>query len=389
MKKILYILLCCVIFSCEKKTLEPLNSSGTTPGKIQIENVENIHGGVNLSYTLPENSDLLYVLAKYNNGVRDFEKKISFYQSKVKLEGFFEEGEYMIKLVGVNRAGVEGEETVVKVNPLKAPANLSIESLEIIAGFGGAVFSWTNVSEAPLTFTFMYQDSLGKMVPYEWVESDAESYDFSIRGMDTVETKFLAYITDRYFNVTDSVVTTLTPLYEAQLDVDVDNILDLEGDAELIGWSGPISGFFDGKLGWRESPTFATPSDGFPKFTFDMGTETKISRVWWKGRADYEYKQGGIERVKIYATNTLPSTQEEQDDMSNWDEIGEYSMLPPSGNDISNPSAEDKAVHKAGFDLGFPVSTPKYRYIRFQLLKNYWDLGFWAIGELKFYGSNK
>ncbi len=389
MKKLYIIILAIIAYSCEEKVLEPVNQSGTVPGEIVVEEVENLNGAVEVTYSLPPNSDLLYTLAKYKTARKDFETKTSIYSSSVLLEGFFEEKEYEVSLVGVNRAGQQGEEVKVKVNPLKSPAVIAMESMDIIPGFGGAFYVWENELKAPLTVNVLFEDSLGMVRPYDWVETDAPKQSYAIRGLDTIPKKFVVYITDKFFNKTDSLVKTITPLFEEELSVDGNNAIILPGDAEEESWSGGVNTLFDDKYGWRESIALKTPEDGKPKMTFDLGQPTKISRVWFKNRVESPYGQGNIEKLKIFGLNELPATAEEQADMANWEEIGEYHMTPPSGNPNSSYTEGDKAYFLAGVDLSFEISTPKYRYVRFQFLKNYKNTSYWYFTEMKFYGVNE
>lgn len=390
MKNILLLITLSILtFSCEEKVLEPVNKSGTVPGEIVVNSIENLNGAAKITYTLPPNSDLLYAKANYNTNTHKFEKKTSFYTSSVLLEGFFEEEEYEVTLVGVNRIGQQGEETKVKVNPLKAPAKMVFESANIEAAFGGAYYSWKNETKTPLTMNIIFEDSLGLMTPYDWVETDAPEQTYAVRGLDTIPRKFAVYITDNYFNKTDTFIKIVTPLFEEQLDVGEDNFIRLSDDANEETWSGGAKALFDGKYGWRESIAFKTPSDGKPRFTFDLGKPTKISRVWLKNRPDHVYNSGSIEKLKIFGLNELPATEEGQADLSNWMEIGEYHILPPSGNSVNDYTDGDKEYFQAGLDLSFEISTPKYRYLRFQLLKTYGNTSYWYFTELKFFGTNK
>ncbi len=390
MKNKLFILLISLLaLACEEKILSPVTEGGTVPGVLTIDSVVNLNGAAQVFYTLPDNADLLYAVAKYQTPGGAFEKKVSIYSSNVLLEGFFEPKAYEVSFEGVNRAGTHGEAVSVTVEPLEAPANLLMKSMDIIAAFGGAYYEWKNSASAPLTVNILFEDSTGAMKPYEWVETDAPKQAYSVRGLDTTSRRFGAYITDRFFNSTDTLIKTLVPYFEQVLDVDGVNAVKLPGDADEESWSAGIASLFDDRYEWDHSVAFTTPSDGRkPTFTFDLQEAKKISRIWLKNRPEHIYSEGSIQAVKIYGLNELPEGDEAIKDLSNWEEIGTYEFLPPSGNPITSPTDGDKAYFDAGFDLGFPISAPKYRYIRFELLKTYGNTSYWFFTELKFYGSN-
>ena len=74
MKKYLFVQVLLIIFlfnACEEDIREPLISEGIAPGKISNVVVENLPGGAALTYTLPNDNDLLYVLAEYEFGNGD------------------------------------------------------------------------------------------------------------------------------------------------------------------------------------------------------------------------------------------------------------------------------------------------------------------------------
>jgi hypothetical protein len=375
------------MLSCEEKVLEPKHSGGTTPGKISIDSVVNLPGAAKIYYTLPNNSDLLYAIAKYNNGLEEIEKKVSFYSSNVFVDGFFSEKEFEVNLCGVNREGSMGEYTTVKVAPTEAPAKQAAKTLKILAGFGGPVFVWDNPTEAPLTFAFSYKDSLGNITPIDWVDNNLASSYKEYKGFPAEETEYYAYVIDRYNNVSDTVTNKVGVIEEEEiLGLGANNVLDLESDYKSETWfTYGAHQMFSEKLGWKECPAFQFPNKkGF--LTFDMGDVVKISTIIWRDRSGKEFKPNSPQTIRVWGTNTLPTTTEEQDDMlNNWTLITDLSKALPSGNEATNPTEQDWAIAKSGFPLTFPVPTPAFRYYRFKVLDQYLGADYLAIGYLRIF----
>src|SRR5690606_601115 len=56
-----------VMVGCKEGKLEPLYPSGDAPSLIKVSKVEAYPGSVKVTYELPNERDLLYVLAEYRN----------------------------------------------------------------------------------------------------------------------------------------------------------------------------------------------------------------------------------------------------------------------------------------------------------------------------------
>src|SRR5690606_34007993 len=93
------------IHGCKETTFGPLVTNGNTPGKLTNLNVENQPGGAKVGYTLPNDEDVLYVLAEFS--AADGTKrniKASSYTNYIILDGFADENERKVTLSVVNRS---------------------------------------------------------------------------------------------------------------------------------------------------------------------------------------------------------------------------------------------------------------------------------------------
>ena len=84
-------------------------------------NVKNIPGGAILSYTLPDDEDLLYVKAVYNLKEGLAEAKSSLYTDTIKVVGFGDMEPREVSLIAVDRSRNESAPVKVTVNPEEPP----------------------------------------------------------------------------------------------------------------------------------------------------------------------------------------------------------------------------------------------------------------------------
>src|SRR5699024_12741565 len=92
------------------------------PGKVSDVKVENIPGGSILSYALPDDKSLLYVLAEY--AIHDstmLNKKSSYYNNSLTIEGFPNTDTRDVKLYAVSRGGKKSASVPVQIQPLTPP----------------------------------------------------------------------------------------------------------------------------------------------------------------------------------------------------------------------------------------------------------------------------
>lgn len=94
-----------LLCSCSEKTLEPITGSLGKPGVVTDVNVEPIAGGAVVSYRIPNSEDILAVKAVYTltNG-KETERVASFYENKIKIEGYNDTIPNKANIYVINRA---------------------------------------------------------------------------------------------------------------------------------------------------------------------------------------------------------------------------------------------------------------------------------------------
>ncbi|MBP7557249.1 MAG: DUF5126 domain-containing protein [Chitinophagaceae bacterium] len=374
--------------SCTRMELGPSENDGIAPGPVSLPVVENLNGAVSISFTPPSDPDLAYVKARYTtrDGVVR-ENKVSRYSNKIKLEGFADESSYVVTLNAVDLGENVSSPVEVTVNPLKPVYRIAFDSLKTAADFGGLNVAFKNPTEASLAIVVLTNDSLGKFTPCYTHYTDLRSGSFTARGFAAVERKFGVFIRDRWGNVSDTLLTTITPFFEEQLDRTKMRGYSLPTDAAL-GYSGTFAGLFDNNFGMT-SYYHSSGATGMPQwFTFDMGVEAKLSRMVFYLKPDRTkyYDEHSPKEIELWGSNA-PNPDGSFD--NSWTLLTTYSMQKPSGLPQGSPLTQaDINFIEEGITVPFPVDAPKVRHIRFKTLKNWGNTVYVYVYEIKMFGDS-
>ena len=381
-----------VAFSgCKEDQLGPLEKNTTPPGKVTIASVTNGPGNASVTFTLPSDKDLLYVKAVYYlaNG-QEMEVKTSYYGNTLLVEGFGDTNEHEVKIYAVNRSEVASEPTIVKVKPLENPIWGVYRSLKAVADFGGLNFKGTNPSKADLAIEVLVL-SKGKYVPTaKNIYTAAPEIDQSVRGLDTLSQKFAITIRDRWLNYSDTLFTTLKPLYETALAKSGYKEVILPTDTpQEYGGTG-VAKMWDGNIIDWPSVCLTKPSVLTPQWvTFDLGKMATMSRIVVWNYPEYlnagrtYYYGGNLKDFEIWGTDNPPA----DGSFNNWVMLGKYSSTKPSKSAYGVQTSEDYAFANAGISYNFAVGLKKVRYIRIKSINNWQGNTFMSVSEVQLYGD--
>jgi hypothetical protein len=386
---ILFLIITAIISGCKEDKLEPLEKNSNAPGKVSNVVIENGPGSAKISYALPVNKDLLYVKAVYKLASgKEMEVKASYYDNNLEVVGFGDTEEHEVKLYAVNRSEVASEPVTVKVKPLENPIWAVFRSMNAMADFGGLRFTASNVEKANLAIEILVQ-SEGKYIPTaKNIYTSTENINQSIRGLDTIPQNFAITIRDRWLNYTDTLYTTLKPLYEIAIPKAGYRGMNLPTDVGLHT-STNLGGLWDGDIdGWprvmMSSSAVLTPQ----WITFDIGKLSLLSRIviwdypeYLNGRT--YYYGGNLLDFEIWGSDNPPA----DGSFNNWVKLGTFKSVKPSGSAYGVNSSEDVSVGREGLNYTFDLGMPKVRYLRIKSLKNWQGTTFMAIGELQVYGD--
>lgn len=368
---------------CKEEVINnPVENDGTVPGSVSNVSVENLHGGARITYSLPNDKDLLYVKAEFESkaGVVR-ESRGSFYTNSVLVEGFGDTETYEVKLYAVDRSENESEPVSIQINPLTPPVEEVFNSVKVSEDFGGANITFKNEFEAGIAVVVLSNDSLGQYIPVETYYTQLKDGSFSVRGFDTLKRDFGVYIRDRWNNRSDTLRVVLSPLYEAELDKGGFKEVRLPTD-QPSAWGWVMPNIWNGDVA---GTGFHTDNGGpSPQwFTFDMGTKAKLSRFKIWQRPGWIYTHGNPREFEIWGSNDPPS----DGSWDNWVKLAECESIKPSGLGPGANTQDDVDAAARGDEFNVPIEAPAVRYIRFKNLRNWAGSGFIHFMEITIWGS--
>lgn len=371
---------------CSPDQRVPIEKDRVPPGEIRNISVEALPGGAKITYTLPSDPDLLYVLAEYTGkSGRSFEFKSSYYSNFLVVNGFSDVSQYNINMYAVDRSGNRSRPVIASVTPATPPVISAFNSLTVKADFGGVRATFENPSKSELAIVVSTPDSEGKMAIASTYYTAMGKGVFVLRGYDPKPRKFEVYVKDRWGNKSEVLRVELTPVNEVKLDKSKFKEMSLPGDSPANAYGGAIRYIWDEKVvgGSENLHTGNTPSPDPKMFTFDLGVETKLSRFIINGHPDDIYSGGSMKRYEIWGTANL----DKSGSLDSWTKLIEYTGVKPSGLPLGQLTNEDNATSKKGDEGTFSPDLPKVRYIRIRCLENWSGTTNIVISEVTFWGT--
>lgn len=369
-------------FACTEEMPAPISTVGDQPGQVSGIAVENRPGGAMLTYTLPEDDDLLYVKAEYEYPVGNLrEVRASMYVDTLVITGIGDTKELEVELFSVSRSEKVSDPVTVSIHPLAPPVWLIQSSLEIVSDFGGVLVSFENMHRIDAVIEVLKKEA-EEWLPIESFYTNADSGFFSVRGQDAEMTEFGVYVRDRWRNKSDTTVISLTPLFEVELD-DPTPVTSLPGDYNLHFNNLHYGYAFDENYS-NYAGTLLTATSTFPlSFTLDFETPKKFSRLkyWMRAGDSNIFNYATPDEWEIWGSNELT------DDWGKWTKIMDCVAEKPSGGALGVLTAADREAAAAGLDFTFPSDTPPYRYLRWKTKSTFGSLNAVQIAELAFFGG--
>ena len=379
--KYLYILLLAVIAftACKEEVLDV-----TAPGKVTNVTYKATNGGAVLTFTAPDDDDLLYVKAVYTNALgNEVFKVTSRYGDSIEIDGFRDETPQKVKLYAVDRSNNMSEATEIEVTPLKSFIFFVQESITLKEQLGGVRVTWEN-KDKKTVFVYVHFNKEGKT--YERILSSAEdSVLLMIRGLDPEEYSFSVTVEDFNGNKTNTRdMGTYKPLLEQKIDKSTWKVLQnlsVDGDK----WEGTIASFWDDVVDTKEVNTdnsyFIINRDdngGMLKWPLDIVVDLNktvvINRfvVWQRAFAYVNAEQNGVSTDYYYykEENMKSFAISVSTDKLVWVPLGTFDIGDPrDASGVISPAKYKEAIDGHEFNLE-SVSQP-FRYMKFSVLSNY------------------
>ena len=364
-----------LIISCDE------NESGDTvaPGSITIENIVPTNGGGIISYSLPSDSDILFVRAEYTNSLGDDVYRVSSsHNNSVEIDGLNQDTPINVRLYVVDESQNISDPTEVEFTPLPSFIYLVQESISISPELGGVRIEWENIAEKTVYVHLHIVN--GDDEEIRILSSDKEFENISVRGLESVETTFLTKVEDFDGNITDlEEKATISPLFEEMIDKStwtlVDN-LSVNGNA----WEGSTVNFWDDVV-----DTAATNSDnsyfiiwrdqngGVLNWPLDivinLNKNVQVHRFkvwqrafWYNGPTGipYYYQEENMRSFDLFASNNA----------QDWTLLGQFDIGDPSDQD-GNISQDFIDAAAEGHDFDLEGVSDAFRYLKFSITSNF------------------
>ena len=357
------------------------NESGDTvaPGSITIENIVPTNGGGIISYSLPSDSDILFVRAEYTNSLGDDVYRVSSsHNNSVEIDGLNQDTPINVRLYVVDESQNISDPTEVEFTPLPSFIYLVQESISISPELGGVRIEWENIAEKTVYVHLHIVN--GDDEEIRILSSDKEFENISVRGLESVETTFLTKVEDFDGNITDlEEKATISPLFEEMIDKStwtlVDN-LSVNGNA----WEGSTVNFWDDVV-----DTAATNSDnsyfiiwrdqngGVLNWPLDivinLNKNVQVHRFkvwqrafWYNGPTGipYYYQEENMRSFDLFASNNA----------QDWTLLGQFDIGDPSDQD-GNISQDFIDAAAEGHDFDLEGVSDAFRYLKFSITSNF------------------
>ena len=379
--KYIYILLLAAFAftACNEEVLDT-----TAPGKVTNISYKPTNGGAILTFTAPDDDDLLYVKAVYTNSLgKEVFKVTSHYGDSIEIDGFKEATPQKIKLYAVDRSNNISEAAEIEVTPMKSFIYLVQESIQMKEQLGGVRITWENPDQKTV-FVYVNFRRAGKT--YERILSSALSDPvLMIRGLDPEEYSFSVTVEDFNGNKTDKMdVGTYKPLLEQKIDKSTWKVLQnlsVDGDK----WEGTLASFWDDVVDTKESGSdnsyFIINRDdngGMLKWPLDIVVDLNktvvVNRfvVWQRAFAYVNAEQNGVSTDYYYykEENLKSFSVSVSTDKLTWTSLGTFDIGDPrDAAGVISPAKYKEAIDGHEFNLE-SVSQP-FRYMKFSILSNY------------------
>lgn len=384
------LLLISIVVSCESED----KKDTTPPGELTITSTEATYGGAIISYTLPNDDDILYVRADYTNGKGEAVfRTVSKHVNQIEVSGFVVEEDVTVSLTVVDENQNKSKAVEHEIRPLQSFIYLVQESIEIVPDLGGVQVSWENIEEKTVFIYLHIAD--GDEEETRILSSSNATENIFVRGLEAKELGFSTKVEDFDGNITSLIEEGYyTPLFEEKINKDTWTLvsnLSIDGNA----YEGATVNFWDDVV-----DTFETNSDNsyfiinrndnggvlrWPlDIVIDLNKKVKINRFkvwqrafWYNGPGDqpYYYQSENLRSFDLFVSM----------DKNEWALLGSFQIEEPTNGDISQ-ALLDEAV--AGHNFNLDEISPEFRYLKFSITSNFGSDSFCHGSEISLFGRD-
>lgn len=431
----------CLMVACSDSYLgvEQVTLNGNKPEKLTVKEVVSKSGALEIHFSLPAgNPSIDQVIATYKNKEgKPVEFKVSRYSSSILVEGFTGTDEKLVELICVDVSGNKSEVTQVKAAPKLSPLEHAYESMRVEPAFGGVRLQWKNSNANPLAIHVLTEDVLqvGMVTLVEdptktiYNRDSINTFSF-IRQYPSIEQKFGFTISDKWGNRSDTLINSLTPYKEEEIEFryvraisffnptlfngsrdygiyGVNNATGIQNDANAHAAGNAPQTMFNGVQSGNlyyaykfvKNLSNTDPSkreivhDVYA--TFDLNMEARLNRIkiWPRVHISYTYARSSPKRFRIWGTNDSNSARWAKFP-EGWTLVGEYVGKTPVN--LASLTQEEidwfnlNQEYLINEDNVNPNAKPSesFRYMRLQLMETYnANEAFYTINEFQMFGE--
>ncbi|WP_029906666.1 DUF5000 domain-containing lipoprotein [Prevotella sp. 10(H)] len=372
---------------CKDDENTPIDKDNKAPGQVFNTSIENLPGAALITYSLPSDDDLLYVIAEYtNNNGKVFDFRASYYTNNIKVEGFGAAGEYTVNLYTVDRSENRSAPVAIKVNPSDPQVQLTAGSLKVQPDFGGMSFTFENETKAELSFIVFTTDADGTETAAETFYTSSKSSKFAVRGYAAEPRLFGIVVQDKWENSSEGLYQTLTPIYETKLNKSLFRSIIFPNDAPATHWEGSLDYMWDDVVNDKTAHTGNDASTMPKHISFDMGVEAKLSRVNVKTVPDDKHWYNDVSPRFYEIWGSLDP--DPSGSFDSWTKLVSIENIKPSGLSVGTLTEDDRSAGRNGDDADIPVEMPKVRYLRIVCTKNWSGNTNMCISEITLWGDD-
>lgn len=379
-----------LVTGCSDEVNPPIEKDKSAPAPVYNPIVENMSGAARITYSLPSDDDLLYVLARYTNKKGEIVDFISsYYTNSITVEGFGDTDEYTVELYAVDRSENKSKPVKVTIHPLTPPVTIAAQSLEIVPDFGGISFTFRNDSKTDLAIVVCTPDQNGDMTVAETFYTARDSAKFAVRGYESELRRFGIFVRDKWENLSDTIYEEVIPVYEIELDKSKFSPVFLPTDSEANNWGGRMDYLWDGQVNGDDAAHTGNIASvgGVPKyFTFDLGVLAQLSRFNLKTITDDKHIYNDVS-PRLYEIWGCPEF-DPSGSFDGWTKLVTIENIKPSGLPSGLLTEDDRIAARNGDDADIPSEMPKVRYIRIRCLNNWVGNTNMVIAEVTFWGND-
>lgn len=304
-RMIIMMMALCSLFACKHDDKEL--SRAWVSGPIEGYKITPINGGATITYDIPNDPDILYIMAEYERNGKVFTEKSSVHKNTLTIEGFNTTDKVPFNLFKVNKHEQRSQPLVLEFEPLESLISIAQKSLNIVPGFGGIVAGWENPNTTEFGVRLMVKDEDDELVTKEMYFSSTKDERRPFRGFDPVETTFAISFEDKWGNISDTTLFTTTPFLETMVSkpyVDFRANIPYDNTSTLSGWN--IRNLWDNIVNTSRHGWLTAPGNSGLSITIDLKQVVKLSRIVIHGyHVNAVYTQANFTQFEMWGTDKI------------------------------------------------------------------------------------